>query len=390
MDNCLAFQSKLTSIMDVLAKAAVVEISKLWEDGFAFVQVELRRRESEIQALNIKLMSMEKERLTAISQTATNMNSSFSIREQQIKLLPPAGDGPSGDSVQTSSSDSGIQRKADSSMINRTPPPAQTGKDQTQMKHLKSKICEDEDDDYLVKLEDDDLQIVEQAADLDPSSSETADHCEMDQSQQPAEGLQQQETQPWLSITMGDSDTADDSDCYFEPKQLPQNVDSEILLIQNALDIFDSSAEAVHSHRAVRDMGTVHSGSSKPRGPGAFSHSQPTQAFSHPERETSIGSLPEKPLIKNTSAFNPERRGFLLNDSELHKTVASHRVKEKWYICPFCGKSFDRISHLEIHQRIHTGEKPYTCDTCGKCFSQRSNLRTHQRTHKEKLTQTVV
>uniref|UniRef100_A0A1A8PEG4 C2H2-type domain-containing protein n=1 Tax=Nothobranchius rachovii TaxID=451742 RepID=A0A1A8PEG4_9TELE len=390
MDNCLAFQSKLTSIMDVLAKAAVVEISKLWEDGFAFVQVELRRRESEIQALNIKLMSMEKERLTAISQTSTNMNSSFSIREQQIKLLPPAGDGPSGDSVQTSSSDSSIQRKTDSSVINRTPPPAQTGKDQTQMKHLKSKICGDEDDDYLVKLEDDDLQIVEQAADLDPSSSETADHCEMDQSQQPAEGLQQQETQPWLSITMGDSDTADDSDCCFEPKQLPQNVDSEILLIQNALDIFDSSAEAVYSHRAVRDMGTVHSGSSKPRGPGAFSHSQPTQAFNHPERESSIGSLPEKQLIKNTSAFNPERRGFLLNDSELHKTAASHRVKEKWYICPFCGKSFDRVSHLEIHQRIHTGEKPYTCDTCGKCFSQRSNLRTHQRTHKEKLTQTVV
>uniref|UniRef100_A0A1A8MPC5 C2H2-type domain-containing protein n=1 Tax=Nothobranchius pienaari TaxID=704102 RepID=A0A1A8MPC5_9TELE len=390
MDNCLAFQSKLTSIMDVLAKAAVVEISKLWEDGFAFVQVELRRRESEIQALNIKLMSMEKERLTAISQTSTNMNSSFSIREQQIKLLPPAGDGPSGDSVQTSSSDSSIQRKTDSSVINRTPPPAQTGKDQTQMKHLKSKICGDEDDDYLVKLEDDDLQIVEQAADLDPSSSETADHCEMDQSQQPAEGLQQQETQPWLSITMGDSDTADDSDCCFEPKQLPQNVDSEILLIQNALDIFDSSAEAVYSHRAVRDMGTVHGGSSKPRGPGAFSHSQPTQAFNHPERETSIGFLPEKQLIKNTSAFNPERRGFLLNDSELHKTAASHRVKEKWYICPFCGKSFDRVSHLEIHQRIHTGEKPYTCDTCGKCFSQRSNLRTHQRTHKEKLTQTVV
>uniref|UniRef100_A0A1A7WYL0 C2H2-type domain-containing protein n=1 Tax=Iconisemion striatum TaxID=60296 RepID=A0A1A7WYL0_9TELE len=388
MDNCLAFQSKLTSIMDMLAKAAVVEISKLWEDGFALVQVELRRRESEIKALNIKLMSMEKERLTAISQTA-NMNSSFSIREKQNKLLTPAGDGPSGDSFQTSSPDSSIQKKTDSLVISRTPPPAQTEDEQNQTNHLKSKTCEDVDEDLVVKLEDDDdVQIVEEAADSDSSSSETAG--EMDQSQHPAEGLQQQEAQRWLSISVGDSDTADDSDCFFEPKQLPQNVDSEILLIQNALDIFDNSAEAAYSHRCVRDIGAVHGGSIKPSAPGTFSQSQPSQTFNHPETETSIGFFPEKEQIKNTSAFNPESRVFLLNDPELHKTAASHRVKEKWYICPFCGKSFDRISHLEIHQRIHTGEKPYTCDTCGKCFSQRSNLRTHQRTHKEKLTQTVV
>lgn len=92
MANAVAFQSKLTSIMEMLTQAAVVEISKLWEDGFALVQVELRRREGEIEALNRKLMSMESERLTVLSQS-TNKSSCFSKREQQNKLLPPAGDG---------------------------------------------------------------------------------------------------------------------------------------------------------------------------------------------------------------------------------------------------------------------------------------------------------
>lgn len=95
MANSVAFQSKLTSIMEMLTKTAVLEIGKLWEDGFALVQMELRRRESEIEALNRKLMSLENERLTVLSQTAKKSSSSFSKREQQQqnKLLPPAGDG---------------------------------------------------------------------------------------------------------------------------------------------------------------------------------------------------------------------------------------------------------------------------------------------------------
>lgn len=82
--------------MEQLAKAAVLEISRLWEDGFALVQVELRRRESEIEALNTKLMLMENERLSLLLQAQTaNLSSASSAkkRELQNKLLPPTGDG---------------------------------------------------------------------------------------------------------------------------------------------------------------------------------------------------------------------------------------------------------------------------------------------------------
>lgn len=68
----------------MLAKAAVLEIGKLWEDGFNLVQVELRRKENEIEALNRKLMSIENERLYSLSKTQRCLStSSFSSREQQ-------------------------------------------------------------------------------------------------------------------------------------------------------------------------------------------------------------------------------------------------------------------------------------------------------------------
>ena len=69
MANVVVFQSRLSSVMDMLAKNAIVEISKLWDDAFAFVQIEIRQREDEIESLKSKVLTMEKERLEVISKT---------------------------------------------------------------------------------------------------------------------------------------------------------------------------------------------------------------------------------------------------------------------------------------------------------------------------------
>ncbi|XP_043355059.1 zinc finger protein 436-like isoform X4 [Dermochelys coriacea] len=71
------------------------------------------------------------------------------------------------------------------------------------------------------------------------------------------------------------------------------------------------------------------------------------------------------------------------NHKDLKETTAQQRIlmEERKSICPECGKTFPRCSHLILHQKIHTRETAYECCECGKTFTRRSDLIRHQRTH---------
>lgn len=59
MATCVPFQSQLSSIMEVLVRAAVAEISKLVDDKCAFLHLEISRKQSENEMLRKKLRIME-------------------------------------------------------------------------------------------------------------------------------------------------------------------------------------------------------------------------------------------------------------------------------------------------------------------------------------------
>ncbi|XP_042186422.1 uncharacterized protein LOC112262389 isoform X2 [Oncorhynchus tshawytscha] len=71
----------------------------------------------------------------------------------------------------------------------------------------------------------------------------------------------------------------------------------------------------------------------------------------------------------------------LTNDSSRDGISKGGSAKEKRFPCSFCGKAFSFPKHVEIHQRIHTGEKPFGCSQCHMRFAQAGHLKRHQRVH---------
>lgn len=287
-------------------------------------------------------------------------------------------------SVQNLSSEHGTGQRTNPSTNHRSPSDPQL--EDKHCEQVSSDRRDQLEQDSTVKLEaEDDVLIMEEMDDTE----ETLDHQDVDLQQQPSQLLEEQESRRWSAVSVGDSDSNEDSDCLCEPKQLLRNLDSEIVFLQNALEIFDSSAVATYSDKLAKE--NSQRSSAKSREPAPFDpvqQSQPIEVINHPDRGVVIRLKP--PPTKHAVALAADGRLFHPGDAELYRAMANRPSKEKWFICPFCGKSFDRMSHLEIHQRIHTGEKPFTCDTCGKSFSQRSNLRTHQRTHKNICSQSTL
>ncbi|KAH8792166.1 hypothetical protein F5882DRAFT_460170 [Hyaloscypha sp. PMI_1271] len=92
------------------------------------------------------------------------------------------------------------------------------------------------------------------------------------------------------------------------------------------------------------------------------------------------------------SSRDPSR--YKLTQKDVQEEASPEGGKKR-YQCTIenCTRSFYQKTHLDIHERAHTGIKPYTherrhtgerlyyCEICGKRFAQRGNVRAHKIVH---------
>ncbi|KAG7454971.1 hypothetical protein MATL_G00251580 [Megalops atlanticus] len=95
MSNCGNFHTQLVSIMEVLAKAAVAEISKLVDGSCAVLRLEMYRCQNENEALKTKLKLMERELRAARRSPARGSHCaervSARVRSHRASPVSPTG-----------------------------------------------------------------------------------------------------------------------------------------------------------------------------------------------------------------------------------------------------------------------------------------------------------
>ncbi|XP_022045259.1 gastrula zinc finger protein XlCGF53.1-like [Acanthochromis polyacanthus] len=383
----LNLEAQLLSIMDVLVKAAVAEISQLFSESSSSLRLHLSQSLKENEALRMKMKVMRSELFSLRLQTRTNRPASrFSpIRANVAKPRVKA------QVVIKSPMAQKTVREAASITLQSE---AKTSSSATQVQH-----ADVESPDVILIKDEDDIggcgPVVGQddfgnhsmqggvatgTQNLEPAGSSclTGDNEELRivSVHGRGEGLLQEEGDALFTASelqafssLSDHNVTHDSLLDFTTgasDRAPMRVmhDDSVGLARNAhLERNPSAQMALNPALKSPVIGAD----------GQVGHSSHIGQFSQQQQNV----FPHAANKSMDCSFCGER---FLNREDLIVHRASH-TGESPIPCSLCGKSFVSKTTLSIHMRIHTGEKPYACPQCGKRFTQNGSLKIHLRTH---------
>ncbi|CAJ1053259.1 zinc finger protein 354C-like [Xyrichtys novacula] len=437
MSAAVDFHSQIASIMEVLANAAVAEICKVVDDGYAVVQLEMSRsqKESEFLRRKIKLLELQVTRYRAERMKAAEGSAS---RFPGVRLLSrQRGDSSAGPSLQGRTRFLNRGPGAQQSVQKTAPIILDQDPDQEVVTTTKTESAEPEGE------EEGELRIVkvEGAAETMPTHqgapSETSNSrgganpastlptateddvrrlSETEAQRCPPHLRDHQSGQEELKEETGDlTDKLSPSHSLLDWQDCSQAGDT----VQPSCSSYKADSVAgsssfslmgavrslpvcADSNRPHRDLDQDRSESeldvvlinSRQGGAGGGDRAEGLTRSHYPRPTWEISTY-NSPSINTASADPHHQQSWSgvqqmdhLSDQNLIFQAPSTQNQESGthqphlpFACPFCPRRYSHQCKLRIHQRAHTGEKPYQCPQCGKRFGQVCSVKRHQMVH---------
>lgn len=359
-----SFGTQVAAIMDVLAKAAVAEITKLVEDGSVVLRLEMCRRDNEIQELKRSLKMMEVELSNAQEaattratedkqiQTAAGRQTSRKVADEKEdqEMCAVYQEPKSGQSL--CEPGHGTEESHDTKPAVKHEPLDGLATPETTDNTVTADVC-------FEAGERDDLIWPPPACSMfEKSSVAMQQHIQIFPPHAEQYAAHRNTESSYSSSSSAAEKIADDS------LSVPIKVEVEV----QPIGMGSTTSESVHneqfrhaSHPPV---------SQEQRLQSALQQAGPSLAPPHAQRSTA-----------DTSGSNTDYHILNRNNLRGKRQMNVWRTNQKLFICLVCNRGFPRMSQLEEHKASHQPFKPFRCLECGKSFTQKTRLKTHQSVH---------
>ncbi|XP_055084491.1 zinc finger protein 8-like [Periophthalmus magnuspinnatus] len=414
MATCVPFQSQLSSILEVLVRSAVAQISKLVDEKCAFLHLEISRKQSENELLKRRLQTVESKNallqqgydkylergISMDNSSATvqgdikfpdlleNSSAPFTVKEESpddLWISPSALS--TGSSAQFMTTSEG-QRFEKNCQITQTE--VSTAQKNMDISHTYNPSHHNMGQNFTVKTEKEENQAGFSQDSCQHSTRKLPQPNNMNNSDF---SMEERSSQLWSSIMDGneiDSSFPDFSSVVDEYSNTFSE-QSEVVAKASTADQVQTQCNGVFNSEFSKDSSQMANFQTGIPNNLHNTHLQERENNDRPTVNQGISIFDSSNYSSQQNFQNKTittMRGYTcmqcgktfgrLHQFKLHQQ--SHRRKRAFW-CTVCGKSFMCSSHLRIHHRTHTGEKPFGCSVCGKRFTQQSSLRVHQRTH---------